>query len=231
MHKVLIWDLPTRIFHWALAGSIGATFVFAYGFDEHDRMFQWHMLAGLIAAFLLVVRVVLGFVGTRYVQWRHFFLRPADSLSYFRNLFGRPATYYAGHNPGTSLVALLMFALIPLLVFTGITQAWESSEDLHAGLAIALAVAVGLHLAGLAFYTMRQRDNISAAMVTGYKTAPINSGITSARPWTTLVLVVVIAAWVYALLGSYDARQATVKIPGLPGVVHLGENKKWKLWD
>ena len=81
MHKVLIWDLPTRIFHWALAGSIGATFVFAYGFDEDDRMFQWHMLAGLIAAFLLVVRVVLGFVGTRYVQWRHFFLRPADSLS------------------------------------------------------------------------------------------------------------------------------------------------------
>ena len=226
MHKVLIWDLPTRIFHWALAGSIGATFVFAYGFDEDDRMFQWHMLAGLIAAFLLVVRVVLGFVGTRYVQWRHFFHRPADSCSYFRSLFRGPAILYAGHNPGTSLVALLMFALIPLLVFTGITQAWEISEDLHAGLAIALAVAVGLHLAGLAFYTMRQRDNISAAMVTGYKTAPINSGITSARPWTALVLVVAIAAWVYALLGSYDARQATVKIPGLPGVVHLGENEQ-----
>ncbi len=231
MHKVLIWDLPTRIFHWALAGSIGATFVFAYGFDENDSRFQWHMLAGLIAAFLLVVRVVLGFVGTRYVQWKYFFLRPADSLSYFRSLFRGPAILYAGHNPGTSLVALLMFALIPLLVLTGITQEWEISEDLHAGLAIALAVAVGLHLAGLAFYTIRQRDNISAAMVTGYKTAPINSGITSARPWTALVLVVVIAAWVNALLGTYDTRQATVKIPGLSGVVHLGENKKWKFWD
>jgi len=231
MHKVLIWDLPTRIFHWALAGSIGATFVLAYGFDESDRLFQWHMLAGLIAAFLLVVRMALGFVGTRYVQWRHFFLRPADSFRYFRSLFGGPTTYYAGHNPGTALVALLMFALIPLLVFTGITQEWEISEDLHAALAIALTVAVGLHLAGLAFYTIRQRDNISATMVTGYKTAPINSGISSARPWTGLLLVVVIAAWVYVLLGSYDARQATVKIPGLPGIIQLGENEKEKDHD
>ena len=231
MNKVLIWDLPTRIFHWALASSIIATFVFAYGFDEHDRLFQWHMLAGLIAAFLLVLRIVLGFVGTRYVQWKYFFHHPADSFRYFRNLFAGPAMYYAGHNPGTVLVALLMFGFIPVLVFTGITQNWEISEDLHAGVAIALGIAVGLHLLGLAFFTFRQHDNISKAMVTGYKTAPVDSGISSARPWTGLILAAVIAAWIYTLLATYDARQATVKIPGLPSVIHLSENKKWKFWD
>ena len=231
MHKVLIWDLSTRIFHWALASSIVSTFVFAYGFDEHDRLFQWHMLAGLIAAFLLVVRIVLGFVGTRYVQWKHFFHYPADSLSYFRSLIGNPATLYAGHNPGTALMALLMFGFIPTLVFTGITQDWEISEDLHAGVAIALAVAVGLHLLGLVVYTFRQRDNISKAMVTGYKTAPVDSGISSGRPWTGLILTAVIAAWIYTLLATYDAKQATVKIPRLQSVIHLGEKEKGKHHD
>ncbi|MEI6053250.1 MAG: cytochrome b/b6 domain-containing protein [Opitutaceae bacterium] len=226
MPKVLIWDLPTRIFHWALAASIGATFVFAYGFDKHGRLFQWHMLAGLIAAFLLVVRLGLGFAGSRYVQWNLFFHRPVEYIGYFRRLLRRPATHYAGHNPGTALVALLMFGLITILTVTGIGGEWEISEDVHESAAIGLAVAVGLHLLGLAFHTVHQHENISGAMVTGFKTGPIGSGISSARPWAGLILILVIATWVYALLTSYDGRHATVKIPGLSGVIHLGENEK-----
>lgn len=64
----MVWDLPTRAFYWLLT----ATFVGAIGIaliaDDKSHLFQTHMLLGLIPVFLVVLRVIWGFVGTRYAR-------------------------------------------------------------------------------------------------------------------------------------------------------------------
>ena len=47
MDRVLIWDLPTRFFHWLLAaGFIAAAFI-ALALGEDSALFPYHAIIGL----------------------------------------------------------------------------------------------------------------------------------------------------------------------------------------
>jgi cytochrome b len=227
MNKTLIWDLPIRIFHWAFAGTLAASFVLAWVGEEQGRLFQLHIMFGLVAAFLLLLRIGLGLVGSRYARFADFPLSPAAIVRYFTGILTGAAGKYAGHNPGSALAACAMFVVVPLLVFTGIGRGGEAFEDVHAGLAYGLLGLIGLHLLGLAIHTIRHRENISAAMVTGRKTAPPEAALPSAHPVWGLVFLLVAAAWTGALFANHDSRAATVKLPVVGTVIHLGENEKW----
>ena len=64
--RILVWDLPTRIFHWTLALS----FAGAYLTGESERWRDFHMLLGYTVLGLIAFRLVWGFVGPRYAaQW------------------------------------------------------------------------------------------------------------------------------------------------------------------
>ncbi|WP_052299057.1 hypothetical protein [Thermodesulfatator indicus] len=55
--RVLIWDLPTRLFHWGLAlGFIGAA-VLAFFAGEHNPLFPYHAILGLIIAFMVFLEL------------------------------------------------------------------------------------------------------------------------------------------------------------------------------
>ena len=60
--KTKVWDLPTRIFHWALAAS----FAGAYLLSESERLRNVHVALGYTALGLLAFRLVWGFIGPRY---------------------------------------------------------------------------------------------------------------------------------------------------------------------
>ena len=224
LSKTLIWDLPIRIFHWAFAGALSASFALAWVGEEQGRLFQLHIMCGLVAAFLLVLRIVLGLVGSRYARWTDFPLSPAAIVRYFTGILTGAAGKYAGHNPGSALVSGAMFALVPLLVFTGIGRGGEAFEDVHAGLAYGLLGLIGLHLLGLAIHTVRHRENISAAMVTGRKAAPPEAALKSAHPIWGLVFLLVAVAWTGALFANLDSRAAIVRLPLFGLVIQLGEN-------
>ena len=63
--RILVWDLPTRIFHWTLALSFAGAYLTAE--SEHWRDF--HVLLGYTMLGLIAFRLVWGFVGTRYVRF------------------------------------------------------------------------------------------------------------------------------------------------------------------
>jgi cytochrome b len=137
-----------------------------------------HDAVGYTALAVLAVRVTWGVIGPRYARFRQFVAAPAVTLAYARAVAARREQRYLGHNPlgGWMIVALL--ATVALTAGSG----WLSSTDrfwgvawlqeTHALLADALLVLAGLHLAGVLYTSLRHRENLVRAMLTGRKRAP-----------------------------------------------------------
>src|SRR3569833_599409 len=67
-HRLLIWDLPTRVFHWLLVAAFTAAWV---TFDD-NRYLDVHVYAGYLFFGLLVFRLVWGMIGSRHARFRSF---------------------------------------------------------------------------------------------------------------------------------------------------------------
>lgn len=225
MKPILVWDLPTRLMHWAFAASVSGSLVIALTVDGESPLFQLHMILGLVAAFIVVLRLVWGLVGTRHARFANFPLSPGMLADYGRGLLQSAGRRFTGHNPGAAWASLAMFTLVGLLLLTGLGPGGEAFEEVHGALAYALLGVVGLHLAGLAWHTVRHRENIAASMVTGRKEGDPAEEIRSARPVWAVGLLAGGIVWIAGLFRSHDANAATVRIPVLGAVVQLGESE------
>ena len=93
--KKLIWDLPTRLFHWLLASLICGSWYTVEIFGDRDTL----MLIGQVILVLVLFRIVRGFVGTRYARYSSLAYAPAKVVAYAGSLAGRGGPVFAGHNP------------------------------------------------------------------------------------------------------------------------------------
>lgn len=225
MTKILVWDIPARLCHWGFAASLTAAIGIGLLVDHKQPLFQLHMVFGIVALFLLAVRVGLGLVGSRYSRFASFPLRPREVGGYLISAVVTKTKLYAGNNPGSALAAVLMFLLVPALFVTGVGWGGEPGEEVHEALAWALCAVIILHLLGLAWHTLRHRENISLAMVTGQKAGPPEAGIASAHAVWGVVVLVAGGLWIAALFAGHNARTATVKLPGIGVTLQLGEKE------
>ena len=125
-NQVKVWDPLVRIFHWSLV----ATFAIAYlTGDEESRL---HELAGYAVLGLVALRVVWGFIGTRYARFRDFVYRPSAVTAYARGMLAGKPKRYLGHNPlgGAMVIALLISLLATGATGLAAQQAQESSQTL-----------------------------------------------------------------------------------------------------
>lgn len=225
MNKILVWDLSTRFFHWAFALCVTAAFFFATAVGEHSPLFPLHMIFGIAATFLLVLRVVLGVFGSRHSRFVNFPLRPDEAVRYFVGALTGSARRYVGHNPGSALAALAMFILVPLVTYTGIGNGGEAAEDVHGVLAYALLAAIGVHLLGLILHSIRHRENIALSMVNGRKEAEATEVPAREHRLAGVAFAAIATAWIVALIANYDAKASTVRLPVLGTTITLGENE------
>lgn len=225
MKNHLVWDLPARIFHWGFAASVSAALGIAFFVDDDSPLFQLHMLFGLTALLLVAIRVVLGLAGSRYLGFASFPLRPGEVFRYFRDAIRSKTKRYPGNNPGSAVAAVLMLLLVPALATTGTNWTGRVREDVHEIAAWALLAVVGLHLLGLVWHTLRHRENIAAAMITGRKQAEDSEAIRSPNTIPGLLLLVVAGAWIFPLFSSHKPGAASVKLPILGVPVSLGETE------
>jgi len=228
MNKILVWDIPARLFHWAFAASLTAAITIGFLVDDDAPLFQLHMLFGIIALFLLSVRVVMGVVGSRYSRFTSFPVHPREVIGYLISAAVSKTKLYAGNNPGSAVAAVLMFLLVPALFISGIGYGGEALEELHETFAWALLAVIVMHLAGLAWHTIRHRENISLAMVTGKKSGNAVDAISSSHAIWGVILVIITGLWIAALFAAHNANTATVKLPGIGVTLQLGENEGGK---
>ena len=68
MKKIIVWDLPIRIFHWSFAVTMLLALILALVVDEKDPIFRYHMLFGLSAGALLILRLVIAIIGALFTD-------------------------------------------------------------------------------------------------------------------------------------------------------------------
>ncbi len=74
----LVWDLPLRVTHWALALAVAGSFATHYAGIE---WFAWHRRCGYAVLVLAVFRVLWGIVGTRHARFANFVRGPRAVLA------------------------------------------------------------------------------------------------------------------------------------------------------
>lgn len=201
--KTLIWDLPVRSFHWTLATSFAGAWLLADG----ERLRNFHVMFGYTVLGLVLFRLVWGFFGTRYAQFRSFMYRPREMAAYLRELLRGERPHYAGHNPAGSFA---IWAILILAALTGLSGyatynefGGDAFEELHELFANTWMLIVGLHIAGVIVSSVLDRENLARAMVTGYKrtepAAAIRSGIYGLG---SLLLVSVLGFWLWTLVAT-----------------------------
>lgn len=168
-NDVRIWDPLVRIFHWSLAAS----FLVAWLSAEEWRAL--HLWAGYAAGALIAFRLLWGLVGPRYARFGQFVKRPSTVAGYLAAVLRGREARHLGHNPAGGAMILALLTGIAALCLTGwlsTTDAFwgvEWVEAAHETLADLLLALVGLHLLGVLVASLRHRENLPRAMVTGRK--------------------------------------------------------------
>jgi cytochrome b len=225
--RVLVWDLPLRVFHWLLAAAFLAAWAIAVTVDDESRLFALHAGLGVFISALVVFRLVWGVIGTRYARFRGFAYPLADLLAYLKGIVRVPAREFVGHNPASAYATFAMLILLVGLVATGLLlgSGIEFVEELHEVLAHTMLAVVAVHVLGVVLHTVRQRDPIALGMFDGRKRGAPSDGIRSARPVSALVLGVLLVWWAGGLWRSYDGAANTLTLPLLGVTVTPGERE------
>ena len=191
--RILVWDLPVRLFHWMLAIS----FVGAWLTAESERWRDVHVMLGYTAGVLVVLRNLWGIVGTRHARFASFVQGPRRVVAYLRSLAAGRPEHTAGHNPagGWAIVTLLVLTLA--VVATGLVVEADLGprgfDDVHEAFATAMLVVVGIHVAGVIVGSLAHRENLVRAMFTGRKRGAPAEAIRGPRRVAAAVLVAIVA--------------------------------------
>ena len=187
--KILVWDLPTRLFHWLAVALIAAAYA-----TWRLNLMLWHAWVGYMLLALVLFRLLWGFFGGETSRFKSFIAAPRTALRHLRQVLRSAPEPRIGHNPAggwmVALLILLMLAqtLTGLYVDNDIADEGPLTEFVPAGVANAIATlhdnvlwdallaAIALHVLAIALYAGKGL-NLVAPMITGHAEAP-----TEARP-------------------------------------------------
>jgi cytochrome b len=182
--RVRVWDLPTRLFHWALVFCVVSLVITGY-----QGKMDWHGRFGYAVLTLLLFRLVWGFIGGEWSRFSSFLYGPSSVMAYLRGQPRHP-DHLVGHNPlgAGSVFAMLLVLLAqvgtglvgddengftgPLNRFIstarGLSATWYHKR-IGQWLLIGLVV---LHVLAILYYFWKKKENLVAPMVSGDKQVP-----------------------------------------------------------
>ena len=228
MKRVLIWDLPVRLFHWLLVGGILLAFAIAQFGSKRGTLFPYHAMIGIVLGAMLVLRLLWGVVGTRHARFGSFLFGPAAVGQYFKGVVTGNAVRHVGHNPGSSWVIFLIYAGVAAIVGSGLMMSGgkEAFKEIHEAAVYTLLAVAAVHVAGVILHTVRQRENITLGMITGRKHADEQAAIPSAAPMAAMLGLAIMVILVGALLRNYDPANRRTALPLLGSSISLGKVDK-----
>lgn len=182
MFTVRIWDLPTRLFHWALAACVIGLVITG---NVGGNAMVWHFRLGYAVLTLVLFRLAWGFAGGHWSRWSSLPLHPRHALAYLQTPSAERTE--AGHNPlgSWSILAMLFFLLFqvstglisddeianagPLTALvSGSWVSWASAWHKNWGKLIIILLVV-LHLLALIWHRFKKHPPLVPAMLHGNK--------------------------------------------------------------
>ncbi len=184
-HLVRVWDLPTRLFHWALVVCIVGLVTTA---QIGGNAMEWHFRFGYSVLTLLLFRLLWGFVGGHWSRFSTFLYSPASLLRYLRGheVDGQPL----GHSPMGALSVFAILGLLLLQVGTGLFSDDEIAavgplSKLASGAVVSqlthyhkdigkviVLILVLLHIGAIAFYRIKRKKDLIRPMLIGDVSSP-----------------------------------------------------------
>lgn len=213
VRKVRVWDLPTRLFHWAIVLLVPAL----WATHKLDRL-DLHILLGETMLGLVLFRLIWGVIGSSTARFAGFLRGPRTVL---RHLRGRAAVEALGHNPAGGWSVALMLLLLCVQVGLGL---FVSDEDgLNAGplshlisydgarilahrhetIFYILLGFIALHVGAILYYLAVKRDNLVAPMVTGARAAPAGGAAMIDAPLWRFLVAAALAAGLTWIVSNY----------------------------
>lgn len=207
--RILVWDVPTRVFHWLMV----LCFAGAYLTAESDSLRAVHVTLGYTMAGLVAFRLAWGFVGSRYARFAAFVRGPRAAARYVASLVsGRPERH-VGHNPAGALAIVALLTTAVLLVASG-WATWQEIggkgvEEVHEAIANIMLALVLVHVGGVLVSSWLHRENLVGAMLHGHKKGRPGEGIRHrGRTVATLLLALVLGFWWWQWQSPAPARDA-----------------------
>lgn len=200
--RILVWDLPTRLFHWLLA----ATFAGAWLTAESERWINVHVTLGYSFAGLIAFRLLWGFVGSRYARFSSFVTGTGPVARYLGSILTFRPEHHVGHNPagGWAVLALLALGFATALSgYAAYTVGAHWLEELHEGAASTMLALVFVHIGAVLVSSLIHRENLVRAMWNGYKRGSPAEAIRRKRWIAAGALVALVAGiWTAGLQGA-----------------------------
>jgi cytochrome b len=212
---VLVWDVPTRLFHWLVALLVAA----AYATSRLNWM-DWHVRIGEALLALVIFRLLWGLCGSETARFRSFVRAPGAAWRHVRHVFRREADLQVGHNPAGGWMVLVLLALLlgetlsGLYVNNDVADAGPLTEWVPASIANAitalhtilwdvLLAAVVLHVLAIALYALAKGHDLLRPMLTGRKLLPAR--VSAPRPASAALalLLLIVSVTAAALLAKY----------------------------
>ncbi len=190
--EIRVWDPFIRVFHWLLATAV----LVDWFTDEPLWMHTW---LGYLAATLIILRIVWGFVGPENARFFSFIRGPRrDVLEYLAGLVRFSSKRYLGHSPAGGAMVVALLIMISATIGTGMANlAADRGEGplagviskverptipgqrrprlflktVHETVANITLVLVLLHICGVALASFAHKENLVRAMITGRKRA------------------------------------------------------------
>jgi len=206
--KSLIWDLPTRVFHWLLLAS----YVLAWISYDDNRFLFVHVFAGYVFFCLLGFRLIWGLIGTRYARFHSFAHDWSSVGEYLKGLLTGQAMRYIGHNPIGGQAIFAMLALGLLVSITGmLVLAGEeghgplkgligystgiASHRIHEILAWSMLGLTAVHVIGVIVESVFHKENLIWSMISGHKEdAAGEPGVRGHHYLGLLIIIIVIVS-------------------------------------
>lgn len=227
MRTHLIYDLPTRLFHWLFAGLFLTSFVIGKTVDDESLVFSYHMLSGILLGSLVLWRILWGVWGSQHARFTGFNLHPIQLKEYLVGIIWGSKKRWSGHNPASSWAAITMFSLALGLTLTGYLMSTgykESLEDIHELLANSFILIVILHILGILLHSFRHQDSIALSMMDGKKACEKSeASLPSAHYLAAAILIGLFISLSLYLFNNFDSQQRTLNLMGQS--LQLGENE------
>ena len=209
-----VWDLPTRLFHWALVALIAAQ----YATGEFGWLsMQWHYWFGYATLALIVFRMLWGFSGSQTSRFTQFVRSPRATLRYAVSVLRGRETRVPGHNPLGGWSVLLLLACVALQAVSGLFSSDDISEEgplvarvadatvhlmtrIHHLNRYVLLLLIALHVLAVLLHWVIRNDNLVAPMLHGRARFDGGHPLPFVSAWRALGLLALSAAAVWALL-------------------------------